>query len=584
MIARGNKEIAWFENAKLGLFMHWGIYSATEGFYHGKETKGIVEWIQSREQIPNEEYEQFAEKLSVDGFDAEQIAALAERMGARYMVFTTKHHEGFAMYPTDYDDFSINGRTGTKRDIFLELTTSLRNHGIVPCAYYSQGVDFHEKNAMGNTWDFKTPEDERDFDSYFRGKCQQQIRELLTRYGDIGMMWFDVPWGITAERAKELRRLVKELQPGCLINGRLGGAAEDSDFLCMGDNEAPYGRVTVCAETCATTNDSWGYKRCDKNFKAPKTVIELLCAVCSKGANLLLNIGPKPDGSIPQEAVHIAEALGDWMSQNSEAIYDTEASPFAADFSFGWATQKGNNLYLLMKEPRKYIEIFGIINKVLCAETVTGESIAMHQEQDKLCLDLANVSFNDTVTVIKLILESKPKVDDGLFQQENGIISLPCCACKIKKGEHGTELPIFASAMDRVIGEYWGNPSTEIKVNINGSVEYWKSEQDSIFWDFEVIESGQYEVVLYTATSKYQPWTGGHKVRVRCKDNNITATLHEDVLPHGVNRRYFSETGSMLGKITLESGNCTLSLSAEKINPKDPAGLYVTQMVLKRVK
>ena len=584
MIARGSKEIAWFENAKLGLFMHWGIYSATEGFYHGQETKGIVEWIQSREQIPNEEYEQFAKKLSADGFDAGQVAALAKRMGARYMVFTAKHHEGFAMYPTDYDDFSLNGRTGTKRDILQELTTSLRNYDIVPCVYYSQGIDFHEKNAMGNTWDFKTPEDERDFDSYFRGKCKHQLSELLTRYGDIGMVWFDVPWGMTEARAKELRQLVKGLQPDCLINGRLGGAAEDSDFLCMGDNEAPYGRVAVCAETCATTNDSWGYKRCDKNFKTPQTVIELLCAVCSKGANLLLNIGPKPDGSLPQEAMQLAEALGDWMRQNSEAVYDTQASPFTADFSFGWATQKENYLYLLMKEPRKQVEIFGLCNKVLRAESLTGESAAVRQEQNKLCLDLSAVSFCDTVTVIRLTLDGKPKVANGLFQQEGETVMLPCCACKIKKGAHESDTSAFASTVDRVVGEYWDNPSTEIKVNINGSVEWWKSEQDSIFWDFEVAEPGDYEVILYTATSKYQPWTGGHTVRVRGEGNDIAATLHEDVLPRGVNRRYFSETGSILGKVTLAGGHCTLSLLAEAINPRDPAGLYVTQMVLQKVR
>ena len=486
------------------------------------------------------------------------------------------------MYPTDYDNFSINRRIGTNRDIFRELTESLRRHGIVPCAYYSQSMDFHEENAMGNTWDFKTPEDERSFDNYFLGKCQQQIKELLTRYGNIGMLWFDVPRGMTAERAKDLRRLVKELQPDCLINGRLGGSAEDSDFLCMGDNEAPYGRITVCAETCATTNDSWGYKRCDKNFKSPKTVIELLCAVCSKGANLLLNIGPMPDGSLPKEAVHIAETLGNWMHQNGEAIYDTEASPFTADFSFGWVTQKENNLYLLIKEPQNKIEIFGIANNVLCAESLSGVPVTVRREQNKLCLDLSDISFSDTVTVIRLCLDGKPQVRDGLFQQESSIITLPCCACKIKKGEHENETPSFASTMDRVIGEYWGNTSTEIKVNINGSVEHWNSERDSIFWEFGVAEPGEYEAVLYTATSKYQPWTGGHKVRLRCTDNEITAVLKEDVIPRGVNRRYFSETGSVLGEITLTSGSCKLSLSADEINPKDPAGLYVTQIVLKK--
>lgn len=580
MIERGSEKIAWFENAKLGLFIHWGLYSATEGYYNGKETKGIVEWIQSREKIPNAAYERFAEKLSTKHFDAEQIAALAEEMGARYLVFTTKHHEGFSMFNTAYDDYSINGRSGAKEDVFGALCTAARAHGIRPCAYYSQSVDFHEPNAMGNTWDFAVPENERDFESYFEGKCKFQLRELLTQYGDIGVVWFDVPWGITAERAKELRSFVKSLQPDCLINGRLGGATEDSDFLCMGDNEAPYGKTQVCAETCATTNDSWGYKRDDKNFKTPRTVIELLCAVVSKGANLLLNIGPKPDGSLPCEAVDLAKSLGSWMKRYGEAIYSAKASPFTADFSFGWVTQKENALYLLVKEPQRMITLYGLQNKVLAATVLGGENVCFTQSARKITLQTGGVAWDDTVTVIQLTLDAEPRVQGGLFQQEEGAVILPCCACRIQK-ESKTETPTFASSMDRVLGEYWGNLSTEMKVNINGSVEWWKSEKDSIYWDFTPIVSGDYEVLVYTATAKYMPWTGRHRVRVCCGDNDLCAELTEDVLPHGVNRKYFSETGSIIGKIHLQANkNCRLHLFAESINLADPAGLYVTQIML----
>lgn len=582
MLTKGNENAKWFNSARLGLFIHWGLYSATEGFYHSEETKGIVEWIQSREQIPCAEYEKFAKDLSADAFDAGTIAALAKYAGMKYAVLTAKHHEGFAMFDTAYDDYSINARCGVKRDIVREFADAMRDAGIKPCLYYSQGVDFHEKNAAGNTWDFKTDLDERDIDAYLDGKCAFQLRELLTNYGDIGIMWFDVPWGITPVRAKRLRSLVKSLQPGCLINGRLGGAPEDSDYLCLGDNEAPNGRADICAEVCATTNDSWGYKRLDKNFKSPRTVIELLCSVCSKGANLLLNVGPRPDGSLPDEAVNILIRLGDWMKINGEAIYDTDASPFAADFSFGRVTQKGDRLYLMLFDKTDRITLRGLENAVLRAEDMHGGAVPFSAEGGLLTLDLTGVEFCDTVTVIRLTTDGAVRVAPGLFQQEEGTIALPPCACKITRGENSAaEEQTFGAAVDMVLGEYWGNPSPEMKVNINGCIECWRSEDSFISWEFEAAAAGEYDAVLYTATEKYKPWQGGHSVSLSLGGEKISAVLGEDIIPRGVNRRYFSETGSIIGKIRIPApGKYTAVLRANKINPLDPAGLYVTNLVL----
>lgn len=584
MLTKENKNAAWFNSARLGLFIHWGLYSATEGFYRCRETDGIVEWIQSREQIPCAEYEKFAKKLSADAFDAVTIASLAKYAGMKYAVLTAKHHEGFAMFDTAYDDYGITARCGTNRDIVREFSDAMRDAGIKPCLYYSQGVDFHEKNAAGNTWDFKTSLAERDFDEYLNGKCTFQLRELLTKYGDIGVMWFDVPWGITSERAKQLRSLVKSLQPDCLINGRLGGAPEDSDYLCLGDNEAPNGRVDILAEVCATTNNTWGYKRRDKNFKSPKTVIELLCGCCSKGANLLLNVGPHPDGSLPDEAVNILIRLGDWMKVNSEAIYGTDPSPFAADFSFGRVTKKGDRLYLMLFDKTDRITLSGLENSVLRAEDMHSCAVPFSSEGGVLTLDLRGVEFCDTVTVIRLTADGEIRVADGLFQQEEDTIMLPACACKITRGENATaEKQPFSAAVDMVLGEYWGNPSPEMKININGNIECWRSEESFISWEFEAISAGEYDAVLYTATEKYKPWQGGHSVSLSLGGDKISAVLGEDIIPRGVNRKYFSETGSIIGKIRIPApGKYTAVLRADKINTLDPAGLYVTNLVLKK--
>lgn len=583
MLYKNDEKIKWFEDARLGMFIHWGLYSATEGIYNGKETQGIVEWIQAREEIPISEYEKFTENLSADNFDAEEIAELAKDAGMKYMVFTAKHHEGFAMYDTTWGDYSITKRCDAKIDPVKEITSAARSNGIVPCLYYSQALDFHEENAMGNTWDFETPEAERDFKSYIEGKSKIQIRELLTNYGDIGMLWFDVPRGITEEIAADLYSFVKGIQPSCLINGRLTfeGKGRYHDYICMGDNETPSGKQEFCAETCATMNDSWGYKRLEKNYKKPEDIIKLLCSLVSKGVNLLLNIGPRPDGSVPGECIVILKEMARWMKINSEAVYGTKASPFEADFSFGWASQKGNCLYLYIDKPQKSINISGLENKILKAETLQGEKVAFLKNDKNITFNLENVNFDSAVTVLKLELDSSPEVCKKLFQQETGYIILPGCTAKvseIEENEHSKDV-----AFDNKVGEAQAVTSG-MKINLNGIVTGWRSEKNCISWEFDVNCPGEYEVVLYTITSKYQSWKGGHKVSVLLNGNRTKKVITEDVIPKGVNRKYFAETGSIVGNVKIENpGTYNLQLLADKINPADTAGLAVTRIILKKV-
>lgn len=582
MLEKSSREVQWFEEARLGMFIHWSLYAATEGYHNGKETKGIIEWIQSREKIPCSIYEKYTKNLSTDAFDPEKIADMAAKCGMKYFVFTAKHHEGFAMFDTSFDDYSINKRCGVKKDVLGELIAAMKKRGIVPCVYYSQGVDFHEPNAMGNTWDFETPEPERDFRSYLDGKCKMQLKEILTKYGDIGMIWFDVPRGITPEIAKELRAYVKSIQPDCLVNGRLGGGKDDWDYICMGDNEAPYGRIAYPAETAATMNNTWGYKKDDKNFKSAKTIIELLCQLCSKGVNLLLNIGPKPDGSVPEESIEILDKLSEWMALNSEAIHKTKASPFASDFSYGWMSQKDENLYVFVKDEVPEISVMGLENDILSAKSMSGEEILVTKTPNGVKLNLKNVKFSDTVTVLKLVLNGKPNVKQCLMQQEEGFLSLPCCECVIHKKESTGGAQNFDSALDRVLGEY-RDVNPEMNVNINGTVEQWKSCENYISWDAEIREEGTYKAVLYTVTGKYRSWCGGHKTELLCENEKFTAFLSEDTVSRGVNRQYFAETGSVLGELSLKKGKHTFTLKATEINEEDPVGLSVTRLELVKI-
>lgn len=580
MLERNDIKMKWFEDARLGLFIHWGLYSATEGIYNGKETKGIVEWIQSREKIPIAEYEKFASNLSTRNFDAEKIAQLAMNAGMKYMVFTAKHHEGFAMYDSEYDDYTITKRCDAAKDPVKEIVGAMRKKGIVPCLYYSHALDFHEKEAIGNTWDFQTAENERDFLSYINGKVKFQLSEILSNYGNIGMIWFDVPRIVTDDIAKDLYEFVVNIQPECIINGRLGGTGKYFDYTCMGDNEAPSKRPRECAETCATMNDSWGYKKYEKNYKKPEEIIKLLCLLVSKGVNLLLNVGPMPDGTLPQECVEILEYMGKWMKVNAEAVHGTKASPFISDFSFGWVAQKESTLYLYIDKVQDFVEFYGLESQVISAQSLKGGKVLVSTQNGRTVLDLRGITKDDAVTVIKLELDGTPKVRETLFQQEPCHIILPGCACVIKIEEEISKKA--EGIVNSEIGEYI-ELANKMSISVNGIVEGWKSEAGFLQWEVEVIEPGEYEATLYSVTSKYQPWVGGHKVRLCCGCEEISKEITEDVIPDGVNRRYFAETGSVIGKIRFKRpGKYNISLYADKINSEDVVGLSVTRIVLNK--
>ena len=580
MLSEKDEKIKWFKEARFGLFVHWGLYAATEGYWQGKETQGIGEWIVSRERIPGKEYEKFAEKMTCEKFDPAYWARLAKNAGMQYCVFTAKHHEGFAMYNTSYDDYSIVERGAYGKDVTKMVVEAMRAEGITPCLYYSHALDFHEPNAMGNTWDFDVPEADRDFWAYINGKCKHQLRELLTNYGDIGMLWMDVPKCIKEEMALDIKAYVKKYQPECLISGRLLDHRL-ADFGCFGDNQIPAAKPDGCWETAATMNGTWGYKRDDHNFKSPKEIIELLCGLLAKGTNLLLNIGPKANGEIPEESIYILEELAEWYKVNAEAVNGTEGSPFDCDFSFGGASCKDNAIYLYVYNSRESIDIYGIENKVTGAMVLGGPELTYTQE-DVLHIDLHQVEFGKYVTVIKLLLDGEVAVKKGCCQQEKGQFILPAATGSIIRRENAqaAELLIGDDALEAENLNLAG--SEDMEINPAGIVENWRSEQNYLQWDVEVKEEGLYDVFLYTITQKYKEWKGGHKVHILCNGKCESKILTADKESTGANKKYFGETGSFLGAVNLKEGRQTLSLYADQINVDDPVGLSVSKLALIR--
>jgi alpha-L-fucosidase len=344
--------LAWFHEAKYGLFIHWGVYAIPAGEWKGERIPGIGEWIMFRARIPVPEYEQLAKQWNPVRFDAEAWVQLAKDAGMKYIVITSKHHDGFALYDSKVSRWDAVDATPAKRDILKELAAACAKHGMPLGFYYSQAQDWHEPNGAGNTWDFG-PDDKKDFDQYLREKAEPQVRELLTGYGPVALVWFDTPRMMTPDRAQRFTDIVRTLQPKTLIDGRLGAAG---DYVTTGDNVVPGEVQSTAWEVPATLNHTWGYRKDDHDWKSPGDVTFKLVDIVSKGGNYLLNVGPMADGVIPQPSQDVLRSVGRWLKLNGEAVYGAGPTPWGDELgepsSKGAKDLRGNPLFLSRNEWR----------------------------------------------------------------------------------------------------------------------------------------------------------------------------------------------------------------------------------------
>ena len=319
--------LEWFREAKYGLFIHWGLYAIPAGEWKGARIPGIGEWIMNRAKIPVREYEALASQFNPVKFDADAWVQLAQDAGMKYIVITSKHHDGFALFGSKVSRYNVVDATPFKRDILKELAAACAKRNMRLGFYYSQAQDWHEPNGAGNSWDFP-PNDKKDFDQYLRDKAEPQVRELLTGYGPVALIWFDTPQLMTAGRSQRFTDLVRSLQPNTLIDGRLGAAG---DYVSTGDNIIPGEKRTEAWETPATINHTWGYRKDDVDWKRPGEIIFKLVDIVSKGGNYLLNVGPMADGVIPPASQDVLRAAGRWLKVNGEAVYGAGSTPFGEE-------------------------------------------------------------------------------------------------------------------------------------------------------------------------------------------------------------------------------------------------------------
>ena len=369
--------MAWFHEAKFGMFIHWGVYSQAGGEWKG--TTNHAEWLQLTAKIPIAEYTQLAAQFNPVEFDADAWAQLASDAGMKYMVLTSKHHDGFAMFDSPSDPYNICKATPFKRDPVKELAAACRKRGLKFCVYYSLGRDWHDPDvptgspgnvrfppgSRSNLIDFPD-ESKKDFSKYFERKVKPQVRELLTQYGPLGIMWFDTPEKITKAQSTELRELIRQLQPECIVNARVGNGLGDYGTP---EQEIPSGKGNQAWETCMTLNGHWGYNKHDAQWKSAPTLLRNLIDIVSKGGNYLLNVGPTGAGVIPPPSVERLRAIGAWLKVNGEAVYGAGPTPFGAELGRFSETEKdrktGKPLFIpgtawrcTTKPGRLYLHVF----------------------------------------------------------------------------------------------------------------------------------------------------------------------------------------------------------------------------------
>ncbi len=347
--------MAWFREAKFGIFIHWGLYSVPAGEW--KEKKNYGEWIFEKAHIPMSEYEKFRDRLNPVKFDAAAWVALAKQAGMKYIVITSKHHDGFAMFDTKLTDWGIMS-TPFRRDPLKELAAECKKAGLKFCVYYSIMDWHHPDYAPRRSWN-DTAKGEPDMDRYVPF-MKGQLKELVTNYGPLGILWFDGEWEKTwtHQRGKDLYAYVRGLQPDIIINNRVGKNRKGMKGISVGkeivgdygtpEQEIPADGLPpgVDWESCMTMNKYWGYNKYDHDWKSSTTMIRMLIDIVSKGGNYLLNVGPTAEGLIPGPSVERLREIGKWMKTNGESIYGASACPFPKAPAWGRITRKPGILYL----------------------------------------------------------------------------------------------------------------------------------------------------------------------------------------------------------------------------------------------
>jgi alpha-L-fucosidase len=414
---RLDDRLAWWREARFGMFIHWGLYSILGGEWGGRTD--YAEWIRNNAHIPLTEYNKLVSRFNPTAFDADRWVSLARDAGMRYITITTKHHDGFCLFDSKLTDFCVRS-TPFQRDIMQEMAHACRQHDVRMCWYHSI-MDWHHPDYLPRRdWEAETrPVDGARFARYVY-YLHGQVAELLRNYGDIGVMWFDGNWEgtWTHEMGEALYDRCLELQSSVIVNNRVEGWSPQPIATPLGDFGTPEQRVPetglpgVDWESCITMNDNWGYNSHDHDFKSVPQLVGLLVETASKGGNLLLNVGPMSDGTFPEESVERLQGLARWMAVNGTAIYGSTASPFSGT-PFRVTTQ-GSRLNLFLADWAATVQLPGLATPVrrawLQADPARTPLVVQATAQGPI-ISLPPESPDPVCAVIAVELEGPPKVN-----------------------------------------------------------------------------------------------------------------------------------------------------------------------------
>ena len=410
----------WFEEARYGLFIHWGLYSAAEGLWKGEPLRyanNYAEWIRYRNRISKEEYGSLAKRFDWDKINPEEWVLLAKKSGMKYIIITAKHHDGVALWDSKVSEYSLPKLSGSKRDVIKEIAAACRKHGMKLGFYYSHWLDWEHPYAWNHNQELTGHVTDEQFNQYWQEKALPQMRELLTNYGDIAMMWFDmwIPYQKSIFKKEQLEQavaLIRELQPNCLINSRLGlpTDAQNVDFETLGDNQFGSSYVDHPWETPGTIAHSWGYNGQEKNWKSTGQLFESLIGNVALNGGFTLNIGPRADGSLPYESISRLNDIGQWLQRYGEAVYDNTGLDLPVN-QHDWGkitkSRQSNTVYLhIFNWPLdSMLRVSGISSRPQKIELLHpdgSEALSFQQKGPLLHIQLPSQQSDPFVSVVRL--------------------------------------------------------------------------------------------------------------------------------------------------------------------------------------
>lgn len=551
-----DKKMEWWRDARFGMFIHWGLYAEPAGEWKGEQIPGISEWIMLRAKIPVNEYEKLAENFNPVKYNAEEWVKLAKYAGVKYIVITSKHHDGFAMFHSKASQYNIYDATPFKRDPLKELADACKKHGIRLGFYYSQAQDWHEPGGTYSGIDRGEPHWDANLVrepllNYINGKALPQVKEILENYNGLDILWWDTPIGMTEEAAQLLQNEADKY-PELITNNRLY-RPWPGDFTTPEQHVPPTG-LDYDWEVCMTMNTSWGYKKNDNNWKSSAELIRMLVDIASKGGNLLLNVGPTAEGLIPDSSVVRLEQMGLWMAQNSESIYGTLASPF---FKLPWGrctTKKSENgqlLYLhVFNWPKDgVLRVPGLKARIKDVYLLSNpkQKFAWKFEDGDAIIHAPSVIFDPINTVIAVKTKGEIEVTSNMPALKEGTILLPADFADIHNPGYGTHAILEGSGKKSVI--------------LN-----WVDSRVRLEWMFNATEPGIYKLeALINAKGQVNLNAGIGDLKITA---NIQPTSEKfEIIP--------------LGEIEItKTGNTIISLTPDRENWSEMELMYL-EMVKK---